>query len=83
MKKLFIVTILSFFLYSESITQINEGGIPFSFENSHLLKSDIVFEKMPQIDIDNLLEEDEINNQYGDIPWRFGENIEVDWNKPN
>ena len=41
---------------------------------------DIPFEVMPPVDVEALLAEDMIFDTIPDIPWRFGENIEVDIN---
>jgi len=59
--------------------QISQGGIPFSFstgEKSTLVKH-VPVEVMPYIDVDALKAEDLILDTIKNIPWRFGQNIEV------
>ncbi|MCD4731232.1 MAG: trypsin-like peptidase domain-containing protein, partial [Bacteroidales bacterium] len=63
--------------------QINIGGQPISFILDTALKSELVFEIMPTVDVESLIAEDKINDQYKDIPWRFGFNIEVDYSMEN
>jgi len=67
----------------ESISQIEQGGLPFSFENPQLIKSALIFETMPAVDGEKLLAEDSINAAFKDVPWRFGENIDVSLNPNN
>jgi len=85
MKKNYFVysLILMAFFYLSGFSQVNTGGTPFSFDNPNLIKSDIVFETMPKIDLGQLMAEDEINDGYKDIPWRFGENLYVELNLQN
>jgi hypothetical protein len=85
MKKIYSVLLVVWFLAASlgSYSQINQGGTPLSFQNPQLLNSAIVFETMPAIDIARLQAEDAINDQNKDIPWRFGENIAVNFNPGN
>ena len=64
-------------------SQIDQGGSPFSFQNPQLVKSAVVVEQMPKIDINRLMAEDLINDNFKDIPWRFGENLYVNFNLHN
>ena len=64
-------------------SQINQGGLPFSFQNTQLVKSNIPVVQMPGIDLPRLMREDSINDPLKDIPWRFGENLFVNFNLNN
>ena len=85
MKKFYIVLFLIFFLVSSlaSFSQISQGGLPLSFQNSLHLAEKVDIEIMPQVDVQRLMSEDSINDNYKDIPWRFGENIPVSFNLNN
>jgi hypothetical protein len=85
MKKRYSVFGAVFFLFTSLIcySQINQGGSPLSFENSGLLKSTVVFETLPKVDVEKLISEDAINDLNKEIPWRFGENIAVNYNPDN
>lgn len=63
--------------------QISQGGLPLSSQNPELLKNTLGFEIMPKVDIDKLKAEDASNDLNKEIPWRFGENIEVDYDMHN
>ena len=78
---LFSVWISCFYLTGYS--QINQGGLPFSFQNPQLIRSTIPIEQMPGIDLPKLMREDSINDPLKDIPWRFGENLFVNFNLNN
>ncbi len=65
-----------------SYSQINIGGIPYSFINKSL-NNDIPQVIMSDIDIDKLKQEDIINDKDKSKPWRFGENISVNINPDN
>jgi PKD repeat protein len=79
MKKFYVVLLISLFSFFglAGYAQIEQGGLPLSIEYPQLLKSSLAFETMPAIDVQKLMAEDSINDNYSDIPWRFGENIEV------
>lgn len=78
----FLVFLLSAFS-TIGVAQINQGGTPYSFQNPQMVKSAIVVEQMPQIDLERLMAEDLLNDQYKDVPWRFGENLYVNFNLTN
>ena len=85
MKKLYsvlLVFILSTFTLI-SFSQINQGGSPVSFQNPQLVKSTLIVEQMPKVDLQRLMAEDSLNDQNKDIPWRFGENLYVNFNLNN
>lgn len=56
--------------------QISHGGQPLAFDDSRNLGRIDFQEVIPQ-DIAQLRAEDEVNDQYKDIPFRFGANIPV------
>ena len=60
-------------------SQVSRGGSPISFQNSDLVKTRPVVMTLRAVDVDRLRAEDVINDQNKDIPWRFGENIDVDY----
>lgn len=81
MKKILLflfACVLAFSTYA----QISHGGKPKSFQFD-ALKSNIDFKIMPEIDIEALMEEDAIDESYGDIPWRFGKEMEVNFSLEN
>ncbi len=61
--------------------QISSGGIPYSFNNSHLVDK-IDTRLMPAVDVEALLAEDVIEEEQG-LPFRFGAGFEVDYNLYN
>ena len=63
--------------------QINQGGLPYSFQHQQLIKSEVIVEQMPKIDLQRLMAEDSLNDKYKDVPWRFGENLFVNFNLNN
>ncbi|MCD4731722.1 MAG: hypothetical protein K8R74_14040, partial [Bacteroidales bacterium] len=71
------------FVWIDANAQINVGGEPISFVLEESLKSNLSFEIMPTVDVESLMAEDKINDQYKDIPWRFGFNFEVDYSMEN
>jgi PKD repeat protein len=82
MKQICILLLMT--LCSSSLfAQLSQGGSPFSFQQPQLLQNTVPFETMPQIDLERLIAEDLINDQYKDVPWRFGENIMVNFNPAN
>lgn len=85
MRTNFFIFFLVWFLFAStgSYSQVNQGGSPLSFQNARLLKSALVFETMPAVDVEKLLSEDAINDLDKEIPWRFGENMAVNFNPDN
>lgn len=70
--------------FSDLIAQISEGGIPPSFKikTKTTLKA-LEQVKMPRIDVEALRAEDVYNDQIKDQPWRFGEDLYVNYNPEN
>jgi lysyl endopeptidase len=84
MKKLLFVFFVILSFASISIAQLSQGGEPKSFSYERKLNlNPVIFEIMPFVDEDALRAEDEIVDKIGGIPWRFGENIEVDYSQDN
>lgn len=81
MKKLLLLSILIMAAQFGS-AQIGQGGKPISFRYSDQLEP-VLFERMPDVDVETLLAEDEINypNKVG--PYRFGEKHFVSMNLEN
>jgi len=65
---------------SNLFAQISEGGTPPSFSNR--LSSDLPTVFMPSVNVEALLAEDEAE-QSKDVPFRFGEPIDVDYTLNN
>ncbi|MFH1320189.1 MAG: PKD domain-containing protein [Bacteroidota bacterium] len=87
MKKIILFTFVFIFttlLFTPKLfSQISEGGTPISFLKHIQLVNNIPTEVMPWVDVPVLLQEDSINDQHKDIPWRFGYNIPVNLNLQN
>jgi hypothetical protein len=64
-----------------SFAQVTNEGKPksWSWEKSSILNPII----LPKVDLKKLQDEDAINDQRKDIPWRFGQEIIVDYNLQN
>lgn len=79
MRKLVLLAIVLFvfLLRNESFSQISIGGIPYSVKHAGLVPENVPVLLMPEIDIDALRAEDQITDNYKDIPWRFGKNIDL------
>lgn len=60
-----------------AVGQIQHHGTPLSL--GFVIKHEIYTVKMPHVDIDELLREDEFESQMKDIPFRFGQPIHVDY----
>lgn len=74
MKHIFV---LAAFIIATSLTaQINHGGEPFEWKTK--TNSEPEYSQMPVQDISVYQREDAINDQYKDIPYRFGANIPVE-----
>lgn len=83
MKKIFFISLYVLIsLYTNA--QINIGGIPLSFNKqiAPLLKQKIDIKTMPKVDVNKLSTEDIVNDKK-DQPWRFGENINVNFGLKN
>lgn len=83
---LFCLIVLISFLFNvgNSFAQIHEGGLPFSF--NHVIDCNncvIPFAEMPVVNVDSLVKEDLVNDNYKEIPWRFGYNHFVNLNTEN
>jgi PKD repeat protein len=85
MKKYFLFVVLIFLFTANSFAQIGQGGKPFSFnpQNAENLNPNIPTSTMPFVDVAALQEEDLIVDKIKDIPWRFGQNIDVILNRDN
>lgn len=66
----------------ELMAQISRAGTPPGFDLI-TTRSTIPMEVMRPVAVQELLEEDLIIDKIKDIPWRFGENIEVEINPDN
>jgi len=61
--------------------QISHGGMPLSFSKPDL--QEVKFKKMPIVDVETLLAEARIRDSLKDQPYRFGYNIDVNFNFQN
>jgi lysyl endopeptidase len=75
---LVIITILSY-------SQINIGGLPHSFDNKLVeeISSGIEFKTVDAKNVPAYKNEDAMFDAYKDRPWRFGENISVNFSITN
>lgn len=64
---------ISFFSYC----QISTGGEPFSWNNDKVDFPEIRYVEMHSFNEEVLREEDDINNETKDVPYRFGKNFDV------
>jgi len=85
MKRLFLLISLIFLFTSNNFAQISEGGKPFSFypQNAGHLNPVVPTSTMPFVDVAALEEEDVVVDKIKEIPWRFGQNIDVILNRDN
>jgi hypothetical protein len=85
MKKFFVAFLAIYFSVNCMVgfSQISQGGLPLSFQNSQRLTENVAVEIMPPVDVKQLLAEDSLNEIYKDVPWRFGENIPVSFDLNN
>jgi len=88
MKKVYLLYFLAFVIlfgqYRAATAQISQGGEPLSFETEKANSlSEIKFQKMPPVDTEALKAEDAKTDYEGGQPWRFGKNIEVDFDTKN
>ncbi len=82
MKNFSFAVVFLFFLPFAAQAQISHPGVPGSFSLKTELSA-VPFEKMPEVDVVMLRQEDLVLDTIRDIPWRFGENIPVDLNPGN
>lgn len=66
-----------------SQAQLSEGGTPYSFGSQEKSASELSYIKLPAIDRDKLLIEDQANDVSFRKPWRFGKDIYVNYNTQN
>jgi len=85
MKKLFLFLSLLFFFPVINYAQISQGGKPLSFypQNAEIINYNVPTDTMPYIDVAALQKEDLILDKNKEIPWRFGQNIDVAINRNN
>jgi len=78
-------SIIFIFNSGNSFAQIHENGTPSSFTPAFGTNANIAipFAEMPIVNVDSLIKEDLINDQYKEIPWRFGYNHYVNLNPEN
>ena len=69
-------------LFNLTSAQISKGGEPYSFKTVKIL-SEIPFVVMPFVDVEALKAEDVFTDTIKNIPWRFGQNIDVFLNPKN
>lgn len=77
---LLIIVLLG--LFNTVSAQISIGGVPNSFKTEKLL-SVVPFVQMPYVDVEALKAEDKFTDTIKNLPWRFGQNIEVLLNPKN
>jgi hypothetical protein len=85
MKKIYsgFLMLILFFVTLNGYSQISQGGSPLSFQDPQGIMNNLSVETMPGIDLARLMAEDSINDINKDIPWRFGENIPVNYDLDN
>lgn len=78
MKKIYFALFLlvSALSNDQLFAQLSAGGTPLSIITPDDFHPNRI--ELPPVNLDMLRQEDEINDQNKDIPWRFGENISVD-----
>ncbi|MFK7757695.1 MAG: MopE-related protein [Flavobacteriales bacterium] len=76
MKKILLLLATSLFSFI-SFSQVSEGGTPLSWQFDKIDLDELRFEQMPSFDEEALRAQDEINNINKDVPYRFGENFDV------
>jgi PKD repeat protein len=83
--KVAIVTAVCVFAANILKAQISQGGTPYTFSDPEFatVKSYVPLVQMPNVDVDALRQEDLINDHNKEIPWRFGQNIDVQLNMQN
>ncbi|TVR38861.1 MAG: T9SS C-terminal target domain-containing protein [Cryomorphaceae bacterium] len=76
MKKFTLLFALGLLFSLSAWAQVSYGGEPIAWETPELLEP-APFIEMERIDLETYLAEDAINDQYKDIPYRFGVNLDV------
>ncbi len=82
MKRLLYFPVLLLFISNTLFAQLSLPGTPPGILPG-LSDTALLYERMPEVDVVALLAEDRLMEIRGDIPWRFGENIEVALNPGN
>ena len=83
MKKIILLVIIILIAGINSYAQLSFGGVPFSFLNKNTLKDSVPQKILPAVNIPQLLKEDSFESNSKTIPWRFGKDIDVDYNTFN
>ncbi len=80
-----LITVVLFALTGSLYSQISVGGNPLSFnqETVKVLTAKVLTATMPFVDEEALRQEDLITDKIKDMPWRFGQNINVSLNLSN
>jgi hypothetical protein len=76
---LYIVSVLSI----RSFGQISYGGTPYSLNKPDLITDSIPVYIMAEVNAAQLMKEDSIEASVKTVPWRFGKDIDVDYNLNN
>jgi len=79
MKKITLFFLL--FIFTGVYSQVTNEGEPASWKSQNLRSVSPVI--MEEINLEALIQEDIINDNRQDIPWRFGTEIEVNFNPSN
>ncbi|MBN1598026.1 MAG: trypsin-like peptidase domain-containing protein [Bacteroidales bacterium] len=82
MKRKFYIFLFIYHLvgiYINIHAQLYEKAIPVTLNNKNI-NAGIEYLTMPEVDINSLLKEDKLSEQFKDIPWRFGKNFSTDIN---
>jgi lysyl endopeptidase len=82
-KSLLVFTMLTGLICHLTYSQISQGGTPQSFNDliNDRISSQVPVVLIPDTDVDILRAEDEVLDQYKNIPWRFGYNHDVSLNR--
>ncbi len=78
MKKLLLALMAGLLIAPASQAQLSQNIAPRSFHQKVRLQQEVPVMQMPQVDVETLLAEDEINHATKVGPYRFGETIEMD-----
>ncbi|MDD3876588.1 MAG: T9SS type A sorting domain-containing protein [Bacteroidales bacterium] len=82
MKRYLFFSLFFFFIIIHGKSQISESGQPLSFKNEFSEKAIPVY-VTPPFDMDALISEDAVDELAGDIPFRFGKDIAVNYTLEN
>ncbi len=77
-----VFSLLWFFVFFPASAQLMQGGTPPGLQRTEL-SYPISYTKVSAIHVQQLTEEDQIWDTIPEIPWRFGENIEVEISPDN